>query len=86
MLFTWGLWLTMLSVLKNLGEEIMRISDVWGVPFQRMCDTISIGTLLGTLLGWLPHIATALTVVWMVIRIWETETIQKFFKKRPDAE
>lgn len=48
------------------------------MAFNRTCDTVSIGALLGTLLGWLPHIATVLTVVWMAIRVYETKTVQKW--------
>lgn len=34
-------------------------------------------TALLTLVQWLPPIASALTIIWMTIRIYETETFQK---------
>lgn len=38
-------------------------------PVLHTGDAASVGVLLATIEGWLPHIATLLTVVWMVIRI-----------------
>ena len=32
-------------------------------------DGVSIGAIAGSLLGWLPHIAAILSVVWFVLRI-----------------
>ncbi len=35
-------------------------------------DTVSWGALLGSMVDVLPHAATALTVIWMTMRIGET--------------
>lgn len=52
-------------------------------------DVISIATVSATLMLWLPPIASLLTVVWMVLRIYETRTIQRWLghprKKRTRA-
>lgn len=40
-------------------------------------DIAAISAWIGALAGWLPSIAAALSIVWTVIRIWETKTIQK---------
>lgn len=32
-------------------------------------DGLSLGAIAGTLLGWLPHIAAVLSIVWFVLRI-----------------
>lgn len=32
-------------------------------------DGISLGAIAGTLLGWLPHIAAVLSIIWFVLRI-----------------
>lgn len=37
-------------------------------------DVVSLGTVIGTLAGWLPSAAAALTVVWTLIRISESNT------------
>lgn len=44
-------------------------------------DAISILTVVGTLAELLPAIAAILTIVWTAIRIWETDTVQRMFKR-----
>jgi hypothetical protein len=56
--------------IENLPQEV-----------QRLGDYVSVGAVVGTILGWLPHIATALTVIWMAIRIIETDSFQKMWSK-----
>lgn len=43
-----------------------------------LIDTISVATAIGTITNLLPSIAAVLTIVWTGIRIYETETVQKF--------
>jgi hypothetical protein len=45
-------------------------------------DAASLFTVLGTLVDFLPAVAAAFTIVWTLIRIWETETVQKLFRKK----
>jgi hypothetical protein len=45
-------------------------------------DAASMVTVLGTLVDLLPAVAAAFTIVWTLIRIWETETVQKRFRKK----
>lgn len=47
-------------------------------------DVLSIATLLGWLASILPHAATALTVIWMFIRIWETKTVGRLIGRKDD--
>lgn len=64
----------------------MNLSEIFpDNAFHRFWDTVSIGTLFGTLVGWLPHIASLLTVIWISIRIWETPTVQKLFGRNSDS-
>lgn len=44
-------------------------------------DALSVGTVLGTIAGYLPAIAALVTIVWTGIRIYETTTVQKLLKK-----
>jgi hypothetical protein len=44
-------------------------------------DAVSIVGVLATLAGWLPAIAALLSIVWSLIRIWETKTIQRWASK-----
>lgn len=48
-------------------------------------DVVSISALLGVLISALPDVATALTVLWMVLRIYETDTVQRLLGKRKDV-
>jgi hypothetical protein len=44
-------------------------------------DILSVATVLGTLAQWLPAVAALFTVVWTVIRIYETKTVQGLLSK-----
>lgn len=44
-------------------------------------DAGALGVTITTFLGWLPHIAAAASIIWTVIRIYETETVQKWIAK-----
>ena len=45
-------------------------------------DAVAVTTTASALVGWLPPIVAILTLVWTVIRIYETETVQRFVQKR----
>ena len=49
---------------------------------KHVVDAMSLFTVLGTLVDFLPAVAAAFTIVWTLIRIWETETIQKLFRRK----
>jgi hypothetical protein len=44
-------------------------------------DLLSVVTVLGTLVDFLPAVAAGLSIVWSIIRIWETDTVQNFLNK-----
>lgn len=48
---------------------------------KHIVDALSIGTVAGTLAGVLPSMAALFTIVWTVIRIYETKTVQKLLGK-----
>jgi hypothetical protein len=39
-------------------------------------DALSIGTVIGALVAWLPPMAALASLIWSAIRIWETRTVQ----------
>lgn len=41
---------------------------------KHVADGLSFGVLVGTLANVLPSIATTMTIIWMAIRIWESDT------------
>jgi hypothetical protein len=45
-------------------------------------DGLSLVTVLGTLAGLLPAIAALFTIIWTGIRIYETETVQGWVKRK----
>lgn len=44
-------------------------------------DIISAGIVFGTLAQMLPHLAALLTIIWTLIRIFETETVRGFLAR-----
>lgn len=55
--------------------------------FKHLIDALSIGTMLGTLFQMLPNVAALLTIVWTLIRIWETKTVRGWLgRERKDGE
>lgn len=48
---------------------------------KQTLDLVSITTVFGTLMGILPSIAALLSIVWSVVRLYETDTVQKLIAK-----
>ena len=46
-------------------------------------DALSVATVVGTIAQMLPAIAAIFTIIWTGIRIYETDTVQKLFGKKP---
>jgi hypothetical protein len=49
---------------------------------KHVTDGLSVVTVLGTLAEILPSIAALFTIVWTGFRIYETNTVQKWLKKK----
>lgn len=49
---------------------------------KHVADGASIGTLLATFAGWLPEMAAFVSLVWGLIRVYETDTVQKLLGKK----
>lgn len=48
---------------------------------KHLIDATSIAAVVGTLAGWLPAVAALLSIVWTIIRIYETKTVQRWLGK-----
>jgi len=48
---------------------------------KHVLDGLSLLTVLGTLMSWLPAVAALLSIIWTLLRIYESKTVQKLFKK-----
>ena len=42
---------------------------------------VAVSATTGSVLGWLPPLAAALTIAWTLIRIYETDTVKELIKK-----
>lgn len=49
---------------------------------KHVLDVLSVATVLATLSAWLPPLAAAASLIWGLIRIWETRTVQDWAKRR----
>lgn len=48
---------------------------------KHVIDALSILTVIGTLVDMLPSIAALISIIWSVIRIYETKTVQGWLGK-----
>lgn len=48
---------------------------------KAVVDVLSIATVIGTLAQILPAMAALFSIVWSLIRIWETQTVQNLVQK-----
>lgn len=57
-------------------------------PTKQVVDVISLGTVIGTVSTILPPLSALFTIVWVGIRIWETDTVQEVVgrKRRRDEK
>ena len=53
---------------------------------KHLGDVLSIGTVLGTIAGYLPAIAALVTIIWTGLRIYESRTIQQWLKRRRESK
>ena len=49
---------------------------------KHIADGLSIMTVIGTLADVLPAVAALFTIVWTGFRIWETETVKGWLKRK----
>jgi hypothetical protein len=49
---------------------------------KHFLDGLSLITVLGTLMDWLPAVAALLSIVWTALRIYESKTVQNLLGKK----
>jgi len=47
-------------------------------------DITSIGTVIAALMDFVPHITAVLSLIWVMIRIYETKTVQRWLRRNHD--
>lgn len=68
----------------KLQEHVKHAIDfLIGLPsnVKTLLDSVSIASIIATFAAWLPAIATVLSIIWTVIRIYETKTVQRLLGK-----
>jgi hypothetical protein len=53
---------------------------------KHVVDGVSVVTVIGTLANVLPAIAAIFTIIWTAIRIYETDTVQRWVGKLDESE
>jgi hypothetical protein len=53
---------------------------------KNVLDGVSVATAVATLAAWLPPLAALASLVWTVIRILETKTVQGWLRKWRKAD
>lgn len=50
------------------------MADAINHPVARAVDVLAAGSIIGTIVGWLPAIASVLSILWFCIQIYESRT------------
>lgn len=53
---------------------------------KHMIDGASILTVIGTLVEFLPAVSAVLSIIWVAIRIYETDTVQRLVGRKKDND
>lgn len=53
---------------------------------KHILDGASLITVIGTLVEFLPAVSALLSIVWVAIRIYETETMKKLLNRKKDDD
>ena len=59
----------------------MSMKDHLDEGTKHVLDGLSLVTVLGTLMDWLPAVAALLSIIWTLLRIYESQTVQDWIKR-----
>jgi hypothetical protein len=62
------------------------MKDTLNEGTKHVLDGLSLVTVLGTLMNWLPAVAALLSIIWTLLRIYESNTVQQLLGKKKDAK
>jgi hypothetical protein len=51
-------------------------------PITWAADVVSAGAIVGSIIGYLPYIAALVGMIWYAIQIWESRTVQHWWRNR----
>ena len=66
--------------------EMLKMHHDASETIKQTVDAVSVVTVVGTLMDVLPAIAAVFTIVWTIIRIWETKTVQNWVHRGKDEK
>lgn len=73
------------NMLASSFEDVEEVSEEQGSTMEEeaktVMDSLAVGGTVATLAGWLPSVASLFTIIWLSLRIWESETVKKLFKR-----
>ena len=49
---------------------------------KQAVDIVAASTAIGSMIQWLPPLASLFTCIWMAIRIYESDSVQKLLGKK----
>ena len=58
--------------------------DSLSEPTKHIGDAVSVVVAVATIAKWLPEVAALLTIIWTLIRIYETKSVQRLLGKRDE--
>lgn len=70
--------LSLLTSELHYGDLHMHMSN----EMKTGMDTLSFVTIVASFASWLPPAAAFASLVWTLIRIWETKTVQSWLNRR----
>lgn len=60
----------------------MAFEDPTRHPLLVLSDVAAVGTVVATIIGWLPSVAALFSIAYLALQIWEGKTIQEWMKRR----
>jgi hypothetical protein len=51
---------------------------------KSIVDAVAVSGGVASLAGWLPEAAAGVTIVWLSIRIWESDTVKGIFGRKDE--
>ena len=53
---------------------------------KSIADAVAVSGGVASLAGWLPDVAALVTILWLSIRIWESDTVKGIFGRKDDGD
>jgi len=51
-------------------------------PSKQVLDVASVSVVVASILEWVPEATAILSLIWVALRIWESDTVQRFLGRK----